>query len=72
MQSSVNSSFVSLLTSNEIGSIAREGVMENPIEVVDDSDGESVKLDENACLDEQSTESADIHLRGLTLMLMSS
>ena len=63
MQSSVNSSYVSLMNPNEIGSVVREGVMENPIEVLDDSDNETVKLDDNECLDQRSTESADVHLK---------
>ena len=63
MQSSVNSSYVSLMNHNEIGRIVREGVMENPIEVVDDSDNETVKVDENEHLDQRSTESADVHLK---------
>ena len=63
MQSSVNSSYVSLMKPNEIGRVVREGVLENPIEVLDESDNEAVKLDETEHLDQRSTESADVHLR---------
>ena len=62
MQSSVNSAYVSLLNPNEISRSVREGVMENPIEVADDSDNETVKLGENECHDQRSNASADVHL----------